>query len=448
MQTRSSLQRRSNSESSDRVVVHIKPRSWGDETHEQPQTVQPKNTGFDFKNADWFSHDPGPRSPARVFSSIQAKLTVGAPNDQYEQEADQVAEQVMSTPDSAVQPAIQREAIEEEELRTKPIAISSVDSASLQQKCSQCEQEQVQRSSDSTTEAGSDIESQLNSSKGGGSPLSDEVRTFMEPRFGADFSQVRVHTGNEAVQMNRDLNAHAFTHKQNIFFSAGKVPAKDALTAHELTHVVQQTGGVGGVQTKPTQISPNVQLKCSACEEQEESQTRSVVRQELVGEKKQMVKVEDLVQSRPFHELTRMSQQTEGPQTEIEQTRTQANLERAIKLSSSPIVIQRDVVPITEDAPDSLQAKMNWKKTACHAACWSLGGGVVAAVGAVCGVGTVFTLGGVAIPCTAAIIAVAVAAGGGAAVCSDLCDNYIEDPSAKTASSEDGMSEDDSSAYA
>ncbi|MCY7272251.1 MAG: DUF4157 domain-containing protein [Phormidesmis sp. CAN_BIN44] len=82
----------------------------------------------------------------------------------------------------------------------------------------------------------------MNGSKGGGEPLSGEVRSFMEPRFGADFSQVRVHTGSEAVQMNRDLNAQAFTHKQDVYFGAGKFPAKDALTAHELTHVVQQTG--------------------------------------------------------------------------------------------------------------------------------------------------------------------------------------------------------------
>jgi hypothetical protein len=44
--------------------------------------------------------------------------------------------------------------------------------------------------------------------------------------------------------MNRDLNAQAFTHKQDVYFGAGKAPAKDALTAHELTHVVQQTGGI------------------------------------------------------------------------------------------------------------------------------------------------------------------------------------------------------------
>ncbi len=279
MQTRSSLQRRSNSESSDRVVAHIKPRPWGDEHHEQPQTVQPKNSGFDFKNADWFSHDPGPRSPVRVFNSIQAKLTVGAPNDVYEQEADRVAEQVMSTPGSANQQPIQREEILEEELQTKPLAatitplvqreaiLEEEKEEELQTKPlgnsiqregmpeegmpeggmpeEEKEQEiQTKRSPDAGFQAGSNLENRLNSSQGGGIPLSEEVRSFMEPRFGADFSQVRVHTGNESVQMNQDLNAQAFTHKQDVYFGAGKAPANDALTAHELTHVVQQTGNI------------------------------------------------------------------------------------------------------------------------------------------------------------------------------------------------------------
>jgi hypothetical protein len=54
-------------------------------------------------------------------------------------------------------------------------------------------------------EASGDLESRLNASKGGGNALAPEVRAFMEPRFGADFSSVRVHTGGEAVQMNREL---------------------------------------------------------------------------------------------------------------------------------------------------------------------------------------------------------------------------------------------------
>jgi len=70
----------------------------------------------------------------------------------------------------------------------------------------------------------------------------------MESAFGADFGGVRVHTGNEAVQMNRELRAQAFTHGSDIYFNAGKYePASVAgqgLLAHELTHVVQQNSGL------------------------------------------------------------------------------------------------------------------------------------------------------------------------------------------------------------
>jgi hypothetical protein len=159
-----------------------------------------------------------------VGSVIQAKLTVNQPGDIYEQEADRMAAQVMVMPQS--DRPIQREIDpkkEKEKIQMKP---------------------SLQLASDGNREAGGNLEGRLNSSKGGGSPLPDDVRSFMEPRFGADFSQVRVHTGSESVQMNRDLNAQAFTHKQDVYFGAGKAPAKDALTAHELTHVVQQTGHI------------------------------------------------------------------------------------------------------------------------------------------------------------------------------------------------------------
>ncbi|MEQ8972095.1 MAG: DUF4157 domain-containing protein [Coleofasciculus sp. C1-SOL-03] len=108
-------------------------------------------------------------------------------------------------------------------------------------------------------QASGDLESRLNASKGGGSPLSENVRGFMEPRFGADFSGVRVHTGGEAVQMNQELGAQAFTHGSDVYFGAGKSPGNNELTAHELTHVVQQTGAVQQ-QNQPLQ-NQSISLK-------------------------------------------------------------------------------------------------------------------------------------------------------------------------------------------
>jgi Domain of unknown function (DUF4157)/Bacterial protein of unknown function (DUF922) len=106
----------------------------------------------------------------------------------------------------------------------------------------------IQRAADDTPSVPTDLEDRLNSSKGGGSPLADDVRSFMEPRFGADFSGVRVHTGSDSVRMNQDVNAQAFAHGQDVYFGAGKAPGKDALTAHELTHVVQQNNKISRSQ--------------------------------------------------------------------------------------------------------------------------------------------------------------------------------------------------------
>ncbi|MHC5821865.1 MAG: eCIS core domain-containing protein, partial [Nostoc sp.] len=166
----------------------------------------------------------------------QAKLTVGEPGDKYEQEADWMANQVMRmvVPD-----------------KLNAQSVHSVQD-SLQRKCAACEEEEdkvqtkpsLQPATDGGLQAGDNIESRLNSSKGGGSPLAPDVRSFMEPRFGADFSGVQVHTGSDAVQMNRELNAQAFTHGSDVYFGAGKSAGNNELTAHELTHVVQQNSGI------------------------------------------------------------------------------------------------------------------------------------------------------------------------------------------------------------
>jgi len=217
---------------------------------------EPEVNPFIFGNQPFRMNAPdAPPSPPRRWG-IQAKLTIGQPNDVYEQEADRVAEQVMGM-DSPATPTVQRQAEEEEpeEIQTKPLAENITplvqrqemleEDEPIQAKCEDCEAEEpIQRFADGTAQAQPDLENRLNASQGGGSALPDDVRSFMEPRFNADFSQVRVHTGSNAVQMSEELSAQAFTHKQDVYFGVGKAPGKNALTAHELTHVVQQTGRV------------------------------------------------------------------------------------------------------------------------------------------------------------------------------------------------------------
>jgi hypothetical protein len=86
----------------------------------------------------------------------------------------------------------------------------------------------------------------ISESRGEGSHLDKNTQSFMSDRFGVNFNQVRIHTDEEAVQMNRNLNAKAFTVQENIYFNKGEYePGSEQgkkLLAHELTHVVQSKG--------------------------------------------------------------------------------------------------------------------------------------------------------------------------------------------------------------
>ncbi|MBA3946493.1 MAG: DUF4157 domain-containing protein, partial [Herpetosiphonaceae bacterium] len=82
-----------------------------------------------------------------------------------------------------------------------------------------------------------------------GRPLDTATRALMEPRFGHDFSHVRVHTDAQATESARAVSALAYTVGQNVVFGAGQYEpgtiVGKRLMAHELTHVVQQAGATG-----------------------------------------------------------------------------------------------------------------------------------------------------------------------------------------------------------
>lgn len=106
----------------------------------------------------------------------------------------------------------------------------------------------ISRKGQGEAEVDEEVEQTINRKRGGGQSLDENVRPQMESAMEADFSGVRVHTDSEADSLNRQLNARAFTTGQDIFFRAGEhQPGSSSgreLLAHELTHVVQQTGGL------------------------------------------------------------------------------------------------------------------------------------------------------------------------------------------------------------
>lgn len=174
---------------------------------------------------------------------VQRKLSIGTRNDSYEIEANRVADQVVNMSNSQVQtklksgPLLQKKCAtcsEEEKLQKKPIAESIkpiIQKASL--------------SGGGEKVASNAVSSKINSSKGGGNSMGSDTLNFMESRFGTNFSEVKIHTDSNAVQLSRDLNAQAFTVGNDIYFNEGKYNPNSTsgkhLLAHELTHTVQQS---------------------------------------------------------------------------------------------------------------------------------------------------------------------------------------------------------------
>jgi hypothetical protein len=113
-----------------------------------------------------------------------------------------------------------------------------------------------------------DVEQSIQQAQGGGSPLPNAARADLEPKFGADFGSVRVHTGPQADQLNRSLSAKAFTTGSDIFFRQGTYSPGTStgkhLLAHELTHVVQQGGSRPTAQRKLTVGPANDQYEQEA----------------------------------------------------------------------------------------------------------------------------------------------------------------------------------------
>jgi hypothetical protein len=135
----------------------------------------------------------------------------------------------------------------------------------VQRKCDSCaEEEEVHRKADeeliqrkSLDDAAAKAESAVDSISGG-EPLPASARNFFEPRFGHDFSGVRIHTGSPAAESANAINAQAYTKGKDIVFGEGQYSAGSTasqnLLAHELAHVVQQSAG----RVQPTSVQRSV----------------------------------------------------------------------------------------------------------------------------------------------------------------------------------------------
>jgi uncharacterized protein DUF4157 len=185
------------------------------------------------------------RSPA-----IQAQLRVNEPADAHEQEANRVANAMMRMPSPGLQET--------------PAGSPAASLPNVQRLCAECDEElgkkpgaQVRRKQQTAAEpfVTPSAAANIHAMRGGGRALPVATRAFFEPRFGANFSNVRVHTDTRAQETADSIGARAFTSGNDIGFGSGEYSPEShegqRLLAHELTHVVQQQeSGTSTLQRK------------------------------------------------------------------------------------------------------------------------------------------------------------------------------------------------------
>ncbi len=153
-----------------------------------------------------------------------ANLPVSQPHDASEIEADLVADKVMRMSDN------KSLSLNQSQIQLKPLSESITPI--------------IQTKNEGGSAINNKLSNKITSSQGSGNKLDGSTQSFMQNRFGTDFSGVKIHTDREAVEMNQKLSAKAFTVENDIYFNQSQYqPNTDSgrhLLAHELTHVVQQ----------------------------------------------------------------------------------------------------------------------------------------------------------------------------------------------------------------
>ncbi|MGK7930713.1 MAG: DUF4157 domain-containing protein [Microcystaceae cyanobacterium] len=211
--------------------INREPEEQQEELEQEPEEQQEEQEIEEAPSAlQKYDNDNARHFPEAV---LQKKMTIGEPNDKYEQEADRIAEQVMRMSEADL---------------TGNSEVSNKVEQRVGRKCRQCEEEEkrpTQKDGGGGKTVIPSVQSGINQLRqGGGTALPSSIQRFMEPRFGQDFADVKVHTSPPAANLSQTLQARAFTVGQDIFFNRGEFQPSTSsgkeLLAHELVHTLQQ----------------------------------------------------------------------------------------------------------------------------------------------------------------------------------------------------------------
>ncbi|WP_310425628.1 DUF4157 domain-containing protein [Chamaesiphon sp. VAR_48_metabat_135_sub] len=186
---------------------------------------------------------------AKGLVQLQSSIKVSSPTDPAEKEADTTAKKIMRMSAPASSGSMHMGSGMEQKIQPKlrsPYISRFANSGIFTQR--QPEHPIYRQAEGGQPTVTSNMAADIQNSTAAGSPLPPSVRSFMEPRFQADFSNVKIHTGDNSAKLNRQLNAQAFTTSNQIFFGKDKFQPESEdgkeLIAHELTHTIQQGAAI------------------------------------------------------------------------------------------------------------------------------------------------------------------------------------------------------------
>lgn len=185
---------------------------------------------------------------AHEVGAARTKLAISKPGDEYEQDADRIAEAIVRTPDA--------------QTKSESTSTNQTRTASVQRQPSSLSEDETEEievhakpSDNGGARAGdSSVQDGIDGLSGSGREMPHSVKSYFEPRFGQDFGGVRLHTDSNAARLAQSLKARAFTVGRDIVFGEGEYAPQTLegkkLLAHELTHVLQQRGGRSAIRRK------------------------------------------------------------------------------------------------------------------------------------------------------------------------------------------------------
>lgn len=186
---------------------------------------------------------------ARPVGTVQTKLAISSPGDEYEQEADRVADAIVRTSDARTKSETTfANQTRPTNIQRQPSSEDETEEIEVHAKHSEGGGARAEAASESS------IQNRIDGLGGSGREMPHSVKSYFEPRFGQDFGGVRLHTDANAARLAKSINARAFTVGRDIVFGAGEYAPQTLegkrLLAHELTHVLQQRGGRSVIRRK------------------------------------------------------------------------------------------------------------------------------------------------------------------------------------------------------